>query len=256
VSQEQNNTMSFIAHLEELRKRIIVCLIALCITFAGSYAFKEKLFDILMQPLKGPMAQVGTKMIFTGLTEAFFCYIKTAFVAGLLFAVPVIMYEGWLFVAPGLYDKEKRLLLPFVFLSSFFFMGGALFGYFVAFPYAFKYLLSFTTDFTKAMPSMKEYLSLASTLLLAFGCTFELPLVLTLLAKAHIVTAAFLSKHRKYAFLGIFILAAIVTPTPDVVNQCLVAGPLVVLYEVGVIGAWIFGVRGKKPAKDSPDAKK
>jgi sec-independent protein translocase protein TatC len=253
VNQEQNGTMSFIGHLEELRKRIIVCLVAVCITFAVSYAFKEKLFNILMQPLVGAMAP-GDKMIFTGLTEAFFCYIKTAFVAGLLFAVPVIMYEGWLFVAPGLYDKEKRLLLPFVLLSSFFFMGGALFGYFVAFPYAFKYLISFNTSYVKAMPSMKEYLSLASTLLLAFGCTFELPLVLTLLAKAGLVTSSFLSKHRKYAFLGIFVVAAIVTPTPDVVNQCLVAGPLVILYEVGILGAWLFGKR-KNPDKSTPDAK-
>jgi sec-independent protein translocase protein TatC len=236
--------MSFIGHLEELRKRIIVCLVAVCITFAISYAFKEKLFYILMKPLVDSMP--GQKMIFTGLTEAFFCYLKTAFIVGLLAAVPVIMYQLWLFVAPGLYDKEKRLLLPFVLLSSFFFIGGALFGYFVCFPYAFKYLMSFGNDYVKAMPSMREYLSLASLLLFAFGCTFELPLVLTLLAKAHIVTAAFLSRNRKYACLLIFIVSAIITPTTDPFNLFLMAGPLMVLYEVGIIGARIFGKKEKK----------
>jgi sec-independent protein translocase protein TatC len=245
VTQEQNGTMSFIGHLEELRKRIIVCLVALCITFAVAYAFKEKLFQILMKPLMKAWAP-GQHMIFTGLTEAFFCYIKTAFVAAILFAIPVIMYQLWLFIAPGLYDKEKRLLLPFVFLSSFFFIGGACFGYFIALPYAFQYLMGFTTDYVKAMPSMKEYLNLASMLLLAFGCTFELPLILTLLAKVGIVTGSFLNKQRKYATLLIFLTAAIVTPTPDVVNQLLVAVPLMVLYEVGVIGAFIFGKKKKK----------
>ena len=247
MAQEQNGTMSFIGHLEELRKRIIVCLVAVCITFAIAYAFKEKLFAILMKPLTDTMAP-GQNMIFTGLTEAFFCYLKTAFIAGLLMAVPVVMYEMWLFVAPGLYDKEKRLLLPFVFLSSFFFIGGALFGYFICFPYAFKYLMSFGTVDIKAMPSMREYLSLASLLLFAFGCTFELPLVLTLLAKAHIVTAAFLNRHRKYAILLIFIAAAIITPTTDPFNLFLMAVPLCVLYEVGIIGARIFGKKEKKAA--------
>lgn len=237
--------MSFIGHLEELRKRIIVCLIAVCITFGLSYAFKEKLFYFLMLPLADAMGP-DQKMIFTSLTEAFFCYLKTAFIAGMLFAVPVIMYEMWLFVAPGLYDKEKRLLLPFVFLSSFFFLGGALFGYFVVFPYAFQYLMGFGTVDIKAMPSMREYLSLASLLLFAFGCTFELPLVLTLLAKAHIVTASFLNKYRKYAILLIFIASAIITPTTDPFNLFLMAVPLMVLYEVGIIGARIFGKKEKK----------
>jgi sec-independent protein translocase protein TatC len=255
VTQEQNSTMSFIGHLEELRKRIIVCLVAVCITFSVSYFFKERLFKILMQPLMGA-TNPAPSLIFTSLTEAFFCYIKTAFVAGLLFAVPVIMYEMWLFVAPGLYDKEKRLLLPFVLLSSFFFIGGALFGYFICLPYAFKYLMGFTTDYVKAMPSMKEYLSLASILLFAFGCTFELPLVLTLLAKARLVTAAFLSRHRKYAVLLIFIAAAIITPTPDPVNQCLLAVPLVILYEVGIIGARIFGKKEIKQSAEGPEDKK
>jgi sec-independent protein translocase protein TatC len=242
MTQEQNGAMSFIGHLEELRKRIIICLIAVCITFVGSYAFKDKLFEIMA----GPLFKIfNGHMIFTSLTEAFFCYIKTAFVSAIFFVVPVIMYEMWLFIAPGLYDKEKRLLIPFVFFSSFFFIGGALFGYFIALPVAFKYLTSFNTSYVQAMPSMKEYFNLASMLLLAFGCTFELPLVLTLLAKAGLVTASFLNKQRKYAILLIFIVAALVTPTPDIPTQCLVAVPLIVLYEVGIVGAFIFGKRKK-----------
>jgi sec-independent protein translocase protein TatC len=247
AQEQQNGTMSFIGHLEELRKRIIVCLVAVCITFSIAYAFKKQLFDILMGPYNRSM-MLPPKMIFTGLTEAFFCYLKTAFIGGLLMAVPVIMYEVWLFVAPGLYDKEKRLLLPFVFLSSFFFIGGALFGYFICLPYAFQFLMSIGSDYVKPMPSMKEYLSLSSLLLFAFGCSFELPLVLTLLAKVHIVTAAFLNRHRKYAILLIFLAAAIITPTTDPVNLCLMAVPLCFLYEVGIIGARIFGKKEKKTA--------
>jgi sec-independent protein translocase protein TatC len=237
---DENGKMPFTEHLAELRKRLIICFVGIGVGFAIAYSFKESLFVLLMRPLKSAMAP-GQKLIFTGLPEAFFVYIEVSFFGGILFAAPLILFEMWLFIAPGLYKNERRFLLPLLFLSCFFFAGGVLFGYSVVFPYAFKYLLGFESDLVQALPSMREYLTLATTLLIAFGFIFQLPLVVTMLSRIGIVTSSFLSKNRKYAFLLSFVVAAIVTPTPDVVNQCLMAGPLVILYEISIVGAKIFG---------------
>lgn len=160
---------------------------------------------------------------------------------GLLLASPVIFYQIWRFVAPGLYNHEKRVLMPFSILSSVFFLGGAAFGYFVVFPPAFKFLLGYSTDFLSPMPAVKEYFSLCLRLLIAFGVIFELPIFMVLLAKMGIVDVKFLNKHRKYAILLSFVIAAILTPTPDVINQCLMAVPLIVLYEVSIGAVWVLG---------------
>jgi sec-independent protein translocase protein TatC len=236
---DEESKLPFTAHLEELRKRLIVCFIAVGIGFVISYGFKEYLFQILVNPLVKVM-QPGDSLIFTGLPEAFFTYLKVAFLAGLMLAAPVIIYEFWIFVAPGLYDKEKRLLLPIVFLSTFFFIGGALFGYFLVFPWGFKFFLGFATETIRPMPSMKEYLGFSAKLLLAFGLVFELPLVITFLARLGVVSVDFLKKNRKYALLLFFAGAAVLTP-PDVVTQIMMALPLMLLYEIAIIGARIFG---------------
>ncbi|MDH4206743.1 MAG: twin-arginine translocase subunit TatC, partial [Desulfobacteraceae bacterium] len=198
------------------------------------------------RPLIGVM-QTGDKLIFTSLPEAFFTYLKVAFLSGIILAVPVIFYQFWMFVAPGLYDKEKRLMVPIVFLSTVFFVGGAFFGYFIVFPYGFKFFLGFASEIIRPLPSMREYLSFASKLLLAFGLVFELPLIITFLAKLGMVSVSFLKKNRKYALLLFFIGAAILTP-PDVVTQIMMALPLMVLYEISIVGARIFGK--KKPEED------
>jgi sec-independent protein translocase protein TatC len=236
---DEESKLPFTAHLEELRKRLIVCFIAVGIGFVISYGFKEYLFQILVNPLVKVM-QPGDSLIFTGLPEAFFTYLKVAFLAGLMLAAPVIIYEFWIFVAPGLYDKEKKLLLPIVFLSTFFFIGGALFGYFLVFPWGFKFFLGFATETIRPMPSMKEYLGFSAKLLLAFGLVFELPLVITFLARLGVVSVDFLKKNRKYALLLFFAGAAVLTP-PDVVTQIMMALPLMLLYEIAIIGARIFG---------------
>ncbi|MCI5162400.1 MAG: twin-arginine translocase subunit TatC [Candidatus Electrothrix sp. AX5] len=158
----------------------------------------------------------------------------------MLLACPVIFYQIWRFISPGLYQHEKKMLLPFSFISTFCFLGGAAFGYFVVFPPAFRFLISYSSEFLDPMPAVSEYFSLALRLLLAFGVIFELPVVMVFLAKLSIVDAPFLSKNRKYAFLIAFIIAAIVTPTPDVVNQLLMAGPLVVLYEISIVAVRFF----------------
>jgi sec-independent protein translocase protein TatC len=187
----------------------------------------------------------GETLIYTGLPEAFFTLVKVSFLSSLIVTSPVIIYQFWMFVAPGLYTKEKKLLLPIIFLSSFFFIGGSLFGYFVVFPYGFKFFLGFATETIRPLPSMKEYLSFSSKLLLAFGLVFELPLVITFLAKLGIISVDFLKKNRKYAVLLFFVGAAIITP-PDIITQVMMAIPLMGLYEISIIGARIFGKKVTK----------
>jgi sec-independent protein translocase protein TatC len=159
-----------------------------------------------------------------------------------------------MFVAPGLYKKERSMMVPIVILSSFFFIGGALFGYFVVFPWGFKFFMGFATDTIRPLPSMKEYFGFSAKLLLAFGLVFELPLVLTFMAKLGIVSVEFLKKNRKYALLLFFAGAAILTP-PDVITQILMALPLMLLYEISIIGAKIFGKKKPKENK-AKDAEK
>jgi sec-independent protein translocase protein TatC len=246
----EEDKIPFTAHLEELRTRLIRSFIAVGIGFAVCYGFKEKLFDILMFPLLSVM-KGDTKMIFTGLPEAFFTYLKVAFLSGLLLASPVIIFEFWMFVSPGLYKKERILLIPIIILSSVFFLGGALFGYFIVFPYGFEFFLGFANENIQAFPSMREYLSFASKMLLAFGLVFELPLVLTSMARLGIVSVDFLKKNRKYALLIFFTGAAILTP-PDVVTQIMMAFPLMLLYEISIIGARIFGKKPPEEAAQEP----
>jgi sec-independent protein translocase protein TatC len=167
-----------------------------------------------------------------------------------MLASPVIIYQFWMFIAPGLYQKEKRMLIPVVILSTLFFIGGALFGYYIVFPWGFKFFLGFASETIRPLPSMKEYLSFSSKLLLAFGLVFELPLVITFLARLGIVSVEFLKKNRKYALLLFFAGAAILTP-PDVVTQVMMAMPLMLLYEVSIIGARIFGKKKADPEQET-----
>ncbi|MBW1847766.1 MAG: twin-arginine translocase subunit TatC [Deltaproteobacteria bacterium] len=244
----EDDKIPFTAHLEELRKRLIRCFIAIGIGFVLSYGFKEKLFYILTQPLISAMKYDG-KLIFTGLPEAFFTYLKAALLSGIMLASPIILYQFWMFVAPGLYKTERLTLTPIIIVSSIFFVCGALFGYFIVFPIGFKFFLSFATENIQALPSMREYLSFASKLLLAFGLAFELPIVITFLAKLGIVSVDFLRKNRKYALLLFFVASAILTP-PDVVSQIMMAFPLMALYELSIFGAIIFGKKRPKEEKD------
>ena len=159
----------------------------------------------------------------------------------MLLSSPVIFYQIWRFVAPGLYKHEKRVIVPFTFLSSICFIGGAAFGYFVVFPPAFKFLVGYSNEYLASMPAVSEYFSLALRLLIAFGVIFEMPILMVFLAKMGIVTVSFLNKNRKYAILINFIIAAILTPTPDVVNQMMMGIPLLILYEISVVAVYFFG---------------
>ena len=237
-------------HLQELRKRLIFSFIAVGVGFILCYTFADSIFSILAAPLTNELMPKGGSLIFTGVAEAFFTYMKVAFIAGIIVTSPFILYQVWAFVAPGLYQKEKKYVIPFVLGGSLFFVLGILFGYYVAIPVGFKFLLGYATDVIKPMPSMKEYLSFSLKFLLACGLVFEFPVVLVLLSKIGIIDAKMLARQRKYAILLIFIFAAVVTPSPDMISQVLMALPLVGLYEVSILLSKIFG---KRPAPVSSE---
>ncbi|MFC1886553.1 twin-arginine translocase subunit TatC [Thermodesulfobacteriota bacterium] len=239
----EKDKIPFIGHQEELRNRLIKSMIAVGICFFGAFWFQQDLFEILKRPV------AETKFITTSIQEGFFTYLKVSLLAGLMLAAPIIICQFWLFFAPGLYKQERRLLIPIVVLSSGFFVGGALFGYFVVFPIGFKFLLSVTPATIIPHLSMKEYLGFSSKLLFAFGLVFELPLLLTFLAKLGVVSVELLKKNRKYAILLFFITSAILIP-PDVVTQTMMAVPLIALYEISIIGARIFGKKNQSESED------
>ena len=241
----EDEKLPFTAHLEELRSRLIKSFIAVGAGFGLCYGLKEKLFEILLYPLMQVMPE-GGKLIFTGIPEAFFTYLKVSFLAGIILASPVLLYQFWMFVAPGLYKKERRLLAPIIAVTSCFFIGGALFGYFVVFPSGFKFLLGFGTDYIRTLPAMREYLNFSTKLLFIFGLVFELPVLLTALAWLGIISVDFLKKNRKYAVILAFVVAAFLTP--DVVSMLLMAIPLMVLYEISIIGAKLM-IRKKAPSE-------
>jgi len=231
----ENVKQPFLSHLEELRKRLINSFIAIFIVFAGTYFYAEELFAFFINPLKESL-QEGEKLVYTHLPEMFFTEIKISLIAALLIASPYVFLQVWKFIAPGLYQNEKKYIIPFVVTSTILFVGGTLFAYYFVFPIGWKFFLGFENDNIRALPSVKEYFSFASKLLLAFGVAFELPLIIFFLSKMGIVSVAFLKKKRKYAILLTFIASAILTP-PDPISQCMMAGPLIILYEIGVFFA-------------------
>jgi sec-independent protein translocase protein TatC len=231
---QKEDKMPLTSHLEELRKRLVRILIAVGIAFLGCFAFKEEIFRIVAQPLISVLPP-GSHMVYTGLPEAFFTYIKVSLYAGIFVASPVVLYQVWKFISPGLFPKEKKFVAPFVITSTMLFIGGVCFGYFLVLPSAYKFFLEFTTDFLKPMLSMREYLTLTLKLLLAFGIIFEIPVFLFFMTKIGLVTPRKLAKTRRYAIVACFIVAAIITPTPDAFTQCMMAIPMVILYEVGII---------------------
>jgi len=243
VNMESDIKQPFMSHLEELRKRLVICAIAVGIGFVIAYIFAEQLFQILILPLRQNMDE-GQQLIFTSLPEMFFAYLKTALVTAVLGAAPLIFYQLYMFVAPGLYRNERSLVVPFVISSSLLFVGGSLFGYFIVFPFGFRFFLGFATDYIQALPSVKEYFSFAVKLLFAFGLVFELPVVAFFLGKLGVVTPELMRRKRKYAILMVFAMGAILTP-PDVVTQCMMAGPLIILYEVSILVVRMAR-RGKK----------
>ena len=228
-------------HLEELRWRVIKCLAAVVVGFGLSYAFADDIFRFLVQPFNAVKPE-GSKLIFTSLPEAFVTYLKIAFFSGLGLSLPVIFYQIWRFIAPGLYERERHYVLPFVLVSTLFFFSGAAFAFYVVFPVAFKFFLEVAGDSATAMLTLKDYLSLVIQMLIAFGLTFELPVIMYFLAKLGVVNYSMLARSRKYALLIIVIVAAVLTP-PDVISQILLSIPLLALYELSIWVAYVIEKR-------------
>jgi sec-independent protein translocase protein TatC len=233
-------------HLLELRRRLLWSASALAIAFFGCLYFARPIFAFLVQPL----VQAGQgKIIYTQIFEAFFVEIKVAFFAALMLAFPVISNQLWQFVAPGLYRNEKRALLPFLCATPVLFLSGAALAYYVAIPVALHFLLSFQGNLggiqQEALPAVGNYLSFVMQFLFAFGLSFLLPVLLMLLERAGIVTRKQLVSGRRYAIVGAFAIAAVLTP-PDVGSQLLLAIPLMILYELAIVGIW-FTERRRKP---------
>ena len=247
--------LSFMSHLDELRKRLIRCCLAVGIGFGVCYYFSETLYlDYLADPLLKALP-AGSTLIATSLIEPFMTYLKIGLIGGILLALPFIFYQFWKFVAPGLYQTEKKWVIPFVLSSSLLFMGGAFFGYQLVFPAAFKFLMRYSNAKLQVLPKMSEYFSLTINLLLAFGISFELPIIIFFLAKIGVVTADFLKRKRKYFIVLAFVIAAIITPTVDPVSQTMMAVPLIILYEIGILLArWVGKQKAKKEEEKSAEA--
>lgn len=243
---ESGGKMSFLEHLDELRKRIVYSVVAIGVGFLIACFFIQPIFDFIMRPLRDALGPGGA-LVFTEPTEAFVLYIKIAAIAGLMMASPAVMTQVWLFIAPGLYQHEKRLAIPFVVLSSVCFVGGAAFSHYVVFPLTWNFFVSFQSDYLKFMPRIEPTFALYIKLLLAFGLVFQMPTLVLFLARMGMITARFMLRKIKYAVLIIFIAAAVLTPSGDMWTQSAMAVPMIGLYFVSILLAWIFGKKRANP---------
>ena len=243
-------TMPLTAHLEELRWRLIKALVAVTVAFVGCYFFSDRIFEILTRPLIG-VGDARMQLIGTGVTEAFFTRLKVSLIAAIFVASPALFYQAWRFIEPGLVERERKTALPFVFAATIFFVSGATFCYFLVFPVGYAFFLEEYANIGVA-PQIRisEYLQFASRMLLAFGATFELPVLTFFFARLGVVDHRLLLRWFRYAIVVIFIVAAVLTPGPDVASQLLMAAPLLVLYVISIGVAYVFGRKRRSDAAD------
>lgn len=257
---------SFALHLEELRRRIIVSVAAVIAGFAGSFYFSERLFDFLVIPLRFDMIfraaspfvffvqrENVAPLVFLAPAEALWVHLKISMIAGLVLALPVLLSQLWGFVSPGLIKKEKNYAVPFIMAATGLFFFGVSFCFFVVLPFAMKFLLGFNTASLTPMLSVERYADFCLKFMLAFGVVFELPLAIIFLTGSGIVSPKTLAKNRKYAVLLSFVAAAILTPTPDAFNQTLMAVPIILLYEGGILASRLFIRRGNDDKGQKPE---
>ncbi len=240
--------MTFLEHLEDLRKRIFYSAVAIFIAVIPCYIFSKDVYKILARPVTQYLPE-GIKMAYTSLTAPFMLYMKLAFLTALFVTSPFIFLQLWYFIAPGLYQKERKYVIPFVLFTTIFFLLGALFGYFIVFPWACRFFLSLGSGFTPVL-TVDSYFSFSLRILLGIALVFELPTLVFFLSKLGIVTSRWMIKNFKYAVLAVFIIAAVITPTPDMITQSIIAVPMLALYGLGILLAFLFGkerkVRRKK----------
>jgi sec-independent protein translocase protein TatC len=241
TAEDELPRMGFFEHLEELRKRLVVSLIAIFVAFLLAWYWAPAIFEFLARPIRSVLPP-GQNLAYTTLTEPFLMYFRVALLAGTLLASPVLLWQLWLFISPALYRREKRWVLPFVGFGVLFFLSGCAFAYYEAFPLVVKFLVGVGKPF-QAVITINQYVSLASKLILGLGLCFEMPILVFFLARLGIVSERWLLAKFKYAVLVIFVIAAIITPTPDVATQCVFALPMITLYLLGILIAWIFRKR-------------
>jgi len=239
--------MTFLEHLDELRKRIVNSAIAIGVGILISFTFIQRIYTFVMTPTMRILPP-GSKLIYTEPGEAFSLYIQLAMIVGAILASPVIMYQVWLFIAPGLYSNEKRLAIPFVGLTTIGFLAGAAFNHYIAFPYLMKFFGTFNTPDLAFMPKLEDVFGLYSKMLIGMGIVFQMPTVVFFLAKMKLITARFLLRSFKYAILIIFIAAAVITPSGDMMTQTIFAAPMIGLYLLSIIIAWFVGPKHPKTA--------
>jgi len=260
---EEELRMPFWSHLEELRKRLIRSILWITVGFAVCFNYSEDILKLLMWPMNMKLTllssfpylsivpnQVQQKLHYTTLIEPFWAHLKIALIAGIMLVFPLIMYQLWKFISPGLLPKERRYVGYFVFFSTLFFGIGVLFCYMLLLPFAVPFLLSYKTENLIAIIKIGDYIDFVLKFLLASGVVFELPLIIVLLSRMGVVSPEWLAKYRKYAFLAAFIIGAILTPTPDVFNQTILSIPIYLLYEIGIIASRIFGRKKKSDNTD------
>jgi sec-independent protein translocase protein TatC len=239
---------TFISHLMELRDRLLRALIAIGVMFVCLFPFASELYDLLAHPMMRALPE-GTKMIATGVVAPFLIPVKVVMMIAFALALPYVLYQAWAFVAPGLYAHEKRLVIPLVVASTALFFAGVAFCYFFVFGVVFDFVYRIAPKSISVAPDIENYLNFTLTMFLAFGVTFEVPIVVLILVRMGVVTVAQLADIRPYFIVGAFVVAAVVTP-PDVISQMLLAIPMCLLYELGIIAARLFGKA--RPREDGP----
>ena len=232
--------MSFLEHLDELRKRIVHALLAVAVGVLVGFFFIDRIAEFLLTPTRRILPP-GSRMIYTQPGEAFSFDVQIALIAGVVFASPVIAYQVWMFIAPGLYANEKKLAVPFVLLSTIGFIAGALFNHYVVFVWMMSFFASFNTPDLQFLPRLDDVFDLYTKMLLGMGLVFQMPTIIYFLAKMKLVTWKFLLRNFKYAILVIFIAAAVITPSGDMITQSIFAAPMIGLYLLGILIAWIVG---------------
>jgi sec-independent protein translocase protein TatC len=258
-SEEQKRdampTMGFLDHLEELRTRLVYSIIAVAVGFFACWGYREKIYEIMQKPIMDALKANGMtdKLVYLNPVEPFNLYLKIAALAGLFLTSPFVLYQVWMFISPGLYRNEKRYVMPFMASTIALFAGGGYFGYRVVYPRALDFLIGFGKQF-QPMITIGEYTSLFMSIVLGMGLIFEMPILIFFLALMGIVSAGFMWKNFRYAILIIFIIAAIVTPTPDVLNMCIFAAPMIGLYIISIGIAWMVHPKQRRARKEKQAA--
>jgi sec-independent protein translocase protein TatC len=249
-SESEQGKMSFLDHLDELRRRIIYSLLAVLVGLGVALFFITPLFQFVFKPMQA-LLPAGQTLIYTDPSEAFFLQIKIALMAGLILAFPVVASQIWLFIAPGLYAHEKKLAIPFIVMSTAFFVAGAAFSHYIVFPIVWRFFVSFNNDFLTFMPRVEPAFSMYLRLILALGVTFQLPTIVLFLARLGVVTPRFMIRHFKYAVLIIVMASAALSPDGGGVGMLAMGGPVIILYIFSIGLAWIFGKKRTKTLEEA-----